>query len=140
LVTRAVDGVVQAARRMALSEPGVRAVALVGSCARGTPRPDSDIDLVVLTTDHEDMCAREDWFDHFGPVELVRRRQFGDVAERRLRRSDGVEIEVGLAPVTWAGTDPVDTGTARVVGDGFSIVLDADGALAGLAAAVRDRR
>jgi predicted nucleotidyltransferase len=123
---------------MARAEPGVCAIALVGSCARGTPGPDSDIDLVVLTTDQGDLGGRTDWFAHFGSVQLVRQRQFGDVAERRLRRRDGVEIEVGLAPLAWAATDPVDPGTLRVVRDGFSIVLDPDGTLAGLAGAVKD--
>jgi hypothetical protein len=137
LVGGVVDDVLLAALTMARHEPSVHAIALVGSCARGTPGPDSDIDLVVLTSDQRDLCLRRDWFTHFGPVQLVGQRQFGDVAERRLRRSDGVEIEVGLAPLTWAGTDPVDTGTGRVVREGFSIVLDPHGTLAGLARAVK---
>lgn len=132
------DEVLGAARRLAVSEGSIVALALVGSCARGNPGPDSDIDLVVLTTDKADLCGRNDWFGAFGSVALVRQLEFGDVAERRLRRADGVEIEVGLAAPSWASTDPVDAGTARVVREGFSIVLDHDGLLARLAAAVHD--
>jgi hypothetical protein len=44
-----------------------------------------------------------------------------------------VDIEIGLAPLSWADTDPVDAGTARVVREGFSIVFDPHGTLAGLA-------
>jgi uncharacterized protein len=134
----AVDAVLRAAHSLARAEPSVHAIALVGSCARGTAGPDSDIDLVVLTTDPDELCDRQDWFTHFGSVHLVRQRQFGDVTERRLRRSDGVEIEVGLAPLAWARTVPLDPGTARVVAEGFSIVLDPDGTLAELALAVKE--
>lgn len=128
----ALDDVLRAAGALARAEPGVRAIALVGSCARGTPGRDSDIDLVVLGTDPRDLGRRDDWFTHFGKVALVGRRRFGEVTERRLRRSDGVEVEVGLAPLSWAATNPVDAGTARVVREGFGIVFDPDGALAGL--------
>jgi len=65
-------------------------------------------------------------------VALVGQRQFGDVTERRLRRGDGVDIEIGLAPLSWAETNPVDAGTARVVREGFSIVFDPHGTLARL--------
>ena len=133
-----VNQVIDAAQSLARAEPSVHAIALVGSCARGTPGPDSDIDLVVLTADHEDLCGRRDWLAHFGSVELVRQRQFGHVHERRLRRSDGIEVEVGLASLAWAGIDPVDAGTARVVRDGFAIVFDVSGILARLADVVEN--
>jgi predicted nucleotidyltransferase len=132
----AVEGVVEAARTMARDEPSIRAIALVGSCARGTAGAESDIDLVVLTFEPERLCRRRDWFTRFGPVDLVGQRQFGAVTERRLRRDDGVEIEVGLTAASWADTDPLDGGTARVVREGFIIVFDPDGLLARLEAAV----
>jgi hypothetical protein len=132
----AVDGVLEAARDMARDEPSIRAIALVGSCARGTAGPASDVDLVILVTDPERWCRRSDWFARFGSVVLHGQRQFGDVTERRLQRTDGVEIEVGLTAPSWADTDPLDSGTARVVREGFSIVFDPDGLLARLEGAV----
>jgi hypothetical protein len=132
----ALDGVLDAARALALGEPSIRGVALVGSCARGTAGPASDVDLVILAIDPERWGQQSDWFTRFGPVVLHGQRQFGDVNERRLRRDDGVEIEVGLTALSWADTDPLDGGTARVVREGFSIVLDPDGLLARLADAV----
>jgi uncharacterized protein len=128
----ALDEVLRAALALARTEPCVYAIALVGSCARGTPGPDSDVDLVVLSTEPDDLCRRGDWLTHFGSVTLVGQRQFGDVTERRLRRGDGVDIEIGLAPLSWADTNPVDAGTARVVREGFSIVFDPHGTLAEL--------
>ena len=132
----AVDGVLEAARGLAGDEPSIRAIALVGSCARGTAGPESDIDLVILAEDAEQLGRRNDWFTRFGSVVLRSQRQFGDVSERRLRRNDGVEIEFGLTSLSWAGTDPVDAGTARVVREGFTVVFDPDGLLARLGAVV----
>ena len=128
----ALDEVLRAALALARTEPCVHAIALVGSCARGTPGPDSDVDLVILSAERDDLCRRGDWFTHFGSVTLVGQRQFGNVTERRLRRGDGVDIEIGLAPLSWAETEPVDAGTARVVREGFSIVFDPHGTLAGV--------
>jgi hypothetical protein len=132
----AVDGVLEAARTMARDEPSIRAIALVGSCALGTAGPASDVDLVILADDPAPLCRRSDWFSRFGPVVLCGQRQFGEVTERRLRRDDGLEIEIGLAALSWAATEPVDGGTARVVREGFTIVFDLDGLLARLEAAV----
>ena len=134
----AVNDVLESARAMAGAEPSVRAVALVGSCARRTAGPESDVDLIILTTDVARLGRRRDWFTHFGSVELHRQRRFGDVAERRLRRPDGVEIEIGLASPAWAAVGPLDAGTARVVREGFAIVFDPDGLLARLGDAVQE--
>src|SRR5690606_1092785 len=49
------------------------------------------------------------------------------------------EVELGLADPAWAATDPVDPGTARVVGDGFLVLHDPAGALAALADVVGRR-
>jgi hypothetical protein len=73
----ALDEVLHAALALALVEPSVHAIALVGSCARGTPGPDSDVDLVILCAEPDDLCRRGDWFAHFGSVTLVGQRQFG---------------------------------------------------------------
>jgi hypothetical protein len=132
----ALDEVLHAALALALAEPSVHAIALVGSCARGTPGPDSDVDLVILCAEPDDLCRSGDWVTHFGSVTLVGQRQFGEVNERRLRRGDGVDIEIGLAPLSWADTDPVDAGTARVVREGFAVVFDPHGTLARLAEVV----
>lgn len=45
-----VERVVQQVSHWAATRPDIRALLLVGSWARHAARPDSDIDLVVLTT------------------------------------------------------------------------------------------
>jgi hypothetical protein len=68
---------------------------------------------------------------------LIRRQDWGPLREIRLVRPSGFEVELGVAPLSWAGTDPVDAGTFRVINDGHRIVHDPDGSLAALANACR---
>jgi uncharacterized protein len=128
-----VDAILNAARGWALADQRIRAVALVGSHARGSARPDSDIDIVVLS-DHRDELAEDTaWFDRFGPAQLIRRESWGVLIECRLRRSDGTDVEVGIAPLTWADTHPIDPGTQAVIDDGgCRVVYDPDSRLAAL--------
>ena len=116
--------------------PDVRAVALVGSYAYRRPRMSSDVDLVVLT----DVPGRYGaWLGDqppIGPALLIRRGDWGPLTEYCFRRRSGLQVEVGVAPASWAATEPVDAGTARVVGHGLRVVHDPEGLLAALRATV----
>jgi predicted nucleotidyltransferase len=46
-------------------QPGVGAVVLVGSYARGSARPDSDIDLVLLLDNPQAFLADTEWVGSF---------------------------------------------------------------------------
>lgn len=128
-----VADVVTAARRWAQGDDRVAAVALVGSWAGGSPRVGSDVDLVVLSARPGALLDDRNWYDAFGPVELVRAGRFGAVAERRLRRPSGLEVEVCIGSCDWARTTPIDPGTRQVVEDGLEVVFDAQHLLGDLA-------
>ncbi len=53
---------IDVAKRLGANFPGVVAVGLVGSYARDTAGPTSDVDLVVLTDDPAAMLGSGDWF------------------------------------------------------------------------------
>lgn len=110
----------------------VVAVGLVGSWARGEARMDSDLDVVLLAEDREPFVRDDAWVRALGGTGLVRTRGWGPVTERRFVLPSGFEVELGVAPPTWAAADPVDGGTRRVVTDGMSIVYDPEGLLARL--------
>ena len=115
-------------------------MALVGSWARGTATPDSDVDLVLLTERPEALLLDDGWHRDFGPdAALVRAADFGAVQERRLRLASGLEVELCVGHASWAQTDPVDPGTRRVVADGIRVLWDPYGRLAALVEAVRIR-
>ncbi len=131
-----VEGVLRRAVEWAAASPAIRAVALVGSYARGDAREGSDVDLVVLTIAPGEFLGSDGWSGLFGPAELVERRDFGAVQERRLRLESGLEVEMGIATPAWAAIDPLDEGTEQVAADGLIPLYDPDGLLARLLAAI----
>jgi uncharacterized protein len=119
----------------AARRPDVVAVVLVGSWARGHATMDSDVDLVVLTAMKDLYLGDESWVRELGGLRIVRTREWGPTTERRFALPSGLEVEVGVAPASWAAADPVDPGTRRVVRDGMSILYDPGGLLERLAEA-----
>lgn len=108
--------------------PDIQGVAVVGSWARAEPRMDSDVDLVILTTEKGAYSASEAWASTAvsQPAEIIRTQEWGPMTERRIRLASGLEIEFGFASPNWAEINPVDPGTAQVVLKGCVPLLDRD--------------
>jgi uncharacterized protein len=113
----------------------VRALALVGSWARGTARQDSDVDVILLTDAPAHFLDRDDWLAAAGGERMVRTAAWGAITERRFAVPGGLEVELGIGTPAWASVAPLDAGTRRVVRDGMRPLHDPDGLLAALAAA-----
>src|SRR6266566_4304403 len=119
----------------AVNSSHVLAVALVGSYARGTARLDSDIDIIVITSNPELFRQGTQWIYEIGwdRVGLCiadwKDAEYGLVWSRHTLLSNGLEVELGFGPPQWAAIDPIDTGTKRVVLDGCWILLDPTGLL-----------
>ncbi len=107
----------------ASATPGVEAVGLAGSWARGDPGPTSDVDLVVLVDDISPWLRSSDWVSYFGDPIEIRDEEWGAVKARRVHYAGGLEAEFGLATRAWADV-PLDGGTARVINDGFKMLYD----------------
>jgi predicted nucleotidyltransferase len=141
-----IDCIVQIILAWAQTEAKVRAVALVGSHARGTARADSDLDLVVLSNAPEFFRADASWLDAIEwndvgtcPVKW-QDEDYGVLWSRRLWLEQvRFEVETGFAGPSWAEVNPLDPGTQRVVADGCRILYDPDQSLARLCAAVVGR-
>ena len=134
---REAERLVAALRQWGTDVADCRGIAVVGSFARGAPRTGSDLDLVLL-------CERPERFGPWlatvpalAPARFLHRRAWGPVTELRLRRRSGLHVDVGIAPLSWATSDPLDLGTARVLRDGVRIVHDPDRLLAVAADAAR---
>ena len=108
----------------------VRAVALVGSHARGAARPDSDVDVVMLSTEPDTYVDGCDWIERLDGAMLVATRRWGVLTERRLVLASGTEVDFGVAHPSWASIRPLDPGTARVARAGLVPLYDPDGLLA----------
>ena len=128
------DKVTQWAR----SRSDILAVALVGSWARGQARPDSDLDLLVLTTAPAVYRQDSNWLAELNlPIAGWGDETYGLAWSRRLELLDDGMVELTFAPLEWAEVAPVDAGTARVIGDGCQILYDPDGRLARLVAKLK---
>ncbi|MFC9284556.1 nucleotidyltransferase domain-containing protein [Streptomyces collinus] len=121
--------------RWARGHDDVVGLLLVGSCARNAARPDSDIDIVLLTTDESRYLLEDVWVVELGLGEVIRTRSWGPITERRCSTACGLEVELGVGSPAWAKTDPVDPGTHRVVTDGARVLHDPAGILGDLLAA-----
>ncbi len=132
-----VRGVLARMRLWASGRPDVIAVGLAGSWSHGDARMDSDVDILLLTAEKRLYLGDEAWVRDLGSLRMVKTEQWGPLTERRFVLPSDLEVEVGIAPPSWAATDPVDPGTRRVVEDGVSIVYDPDGFLTRLLDACR---
>jgi hypothetical protein len=120
-----------AVARWAAGEPGIAAVALVGSHARGTAGPDSDLDLVLLAADPSAWLSATDWLSEFGQPEQIEREEYGVLASLRVHYANGLEVEFGITTPAWAAL-PADSGTAEVVRGGLRSLHDPRDLLGGL--------
>ena len=99
---------------------------MVGSCARGTARPDSDIDLVILTTRKAELLRAETFPARFGRVLRQQREEYGACTSVRAWYDGGPEVEFGLVAPSWIDR-PLDAGTHRVLLDGYRVLYDPQG-------------
>lgn len=133
-----IDPIVGKIMAWAALQTDIRAIALVGSCARGAARPDSDIDFVVLTREPSRFRADAGWVDEIGwHVRTRQDEDYGVAWSRRIvLEPNGTEVEVGFAALSWACIAPVDPGTRQVILHGCRVLYDPDGLLARLCKAL----
>ena len=135
-----VDALLRAVREWAGDRVDLRAVALVGSWARGGAQADSDVDIVLVTETPGLYVDDAEWARPLGAVEVLRTQRWGVLTERRMALASGLVVEFGVVTPAWASTTPLDDGTARVVDDGLVALHDPSGLLSELAQAVAARR
>jgi predicted nucleotidyltransferase len=99
------------------------AVALVGSYARGTAKPTSDVDLVILTSCPQRYLQATGWTTAFGPVAGQAIEDWGKVTSLRVWYEGGEEVEFGITTPEWVA-HPIDEGTRKVISDGIRILFD----------------
>lgn len=107
----------------AQTEPAVMALVLVGSWARGVNRPDSDIDLVILTDEKEKFLENPGCFADFAPVYRENVEYYGRCTSLRVFYENGPEVEFGFVDSKWADL-PLDEGTQRVLSGGYRVLVD----------------
>ena len=104
----------------------IECILLVGSYARGTNREDSDIDVVIITSQKKALLEEPDFTASFGLVRKQQIEYYGACTSLRVYYREGTEVEFGIVEPSWLGK-PLDAGTARVLDDGYKVILDKKG-------------
>ena len=127
-------------RDWAARRPDVVAVGLAGSWVKGNLTMGSDVDLIVLTTDKETYLRDESPMRELGGISIVRTQDWGPLyTERRFVLPSGLEVEFGVAPPSWADTDPPDPNISEeVASGGLRTVYDPKSVLARFIEACRE--
>ena len=113
-------------RTWADSQAQVLAAALVGSWARGSAKPDSDIDLVLIVENPIDFLEDTTWISRFGIPQNQQVKEYGAVTSLRVWYADGKEVEFGFTTPDWIA-EPLDPGTRQVINAGCRVILDRSG-------------
>lgn len=128
---QSIDLILRLVVAWATAQPNIRAVALVGSHARGTARPDSDIDLMLLATDPESFRADATWVVQIYWYAIGtcpqkwQDEEYGKAWSRRVWLADcRWPVELTFASLNWANLGPLDAGTRQVISDGCRILHD----------------
>ena len=119
-----IEGLITEATSWAESRQDIVGLALVGSHARGTDRPESDVDLIILCHAPESLIE-SDWPARFGDVASFAIEHYGAVTSRRVFYTSGLEVEFGIASPAWAEI-PLDPGTRHVLASGCRLLHDPD--------------
>jgi predicted nucleotidyltransferase len=136
------NAIVSAVTSWAIRRGDIRAMALVGSWARGNPNQLSDIDLLLLSDWVHEYRRCQEWpteIDFAGAGYRFNSSEsatYGVVWSRHVHLLPAAEVELTFAECSWAQTEPVDDGTRGVVKDAFRIIFDKDQMLSKLITAV----
>jgi uncharacterized protein len=123
----------------------ISAVSLVGSWARGTARKDSDIDLMLLSSNPSKFRNSEDWINQIdwgkagSKVKAWKDDDYGLAWSRHICLEDKTKIECSFGYLSWASTNPIDAGTCRVVSDGCRILYDPEELMAKLVSKIKSQ-
>jgi uncharacterized protein len=136
------NAMVSAVSSWAIKRGDIRAMALVGSWARGNQGQVSDIDLLLLSDCAHEYRHSQEWLTEIDfrgsgySLNSSESANYGVVWSRHMHLLPPAEVELTFAECRWAQTEPVDGGTRSVVKDAFKIIFDKDRMLSKLVAAV----
>ena len=110
-------------KKYAKNTSHIESIIIVGSYARGTNNDSSDLDIVIITSNKNGMIENQDFVQKFGAVSKQQTEYYGACTSIRVWYKDGKEVEFGIVEPSWISV-PLDTGTYRVLSDGYKVVID----------------
>jgi predicted nucleotidyltransferase len=114
-----VDAIVRAVADWALHREDIRAMAIVGSWARGDPHQGSDVDLLLLSDRADEYRHRQKWLAEIDlesagfRIASSEDASYGVVWSCHIALSPAGKAELTFAPRSWARADTVDADGAQ---------------------------
>jgi len=108
----------------AKSESSIVGVLLVGSYARKEASPNSDVDVVILTSEKHKLLSDTSWLKKFGKIRKFSVEEYGVCTSLRTFYYENFEVEFGLVSPEWANDSPIDEGTRAVVKGGARLIWE----------------
>jgi predicted nucleotidyltransferase len=113
----------------------LRGAAVCGSWARGSARPESDLDILLIARQPEQLRRNQEWICELRFSDAGLRyvdhttATYGVVWSAHVNLEPEAQLELCIASEAWASVSPIDAGTLQVITGGFKIVVDKDGLL-----------
>lgn len=101
----------------------IESVLIVGSYARGTNKENSDIDIIIISSNKSEMVTDQLFTQAFGEVHKQQTEYYGACTSIRVWYGDGKEVEFGIVEPSWISI-PLDSGTFKVLTDGYKLIVD----------------
>lgn len=105
------------------AESSIDAIVLVGSHANGDAKPDSDVDVVIITKTTEQLMDGFAWAYRFGRVTSSEEEDHGLVQSLRVFYDGGLEVEFGITSSDWIADDQLKE-TGSILKKGYRVIYD----------------
>lgn len=117
------ENFINALKEFSENDPYIESVIIVGSYARGTNKKNSDLDIVIITSNKTGMITNQDFVQGFGEISQKQTEYYGACTSIRVWYKNGQEVEFGIVEPSWISI-PLDAGTYKVLADGYKIIID----------------
>lgn len=112
-------------KSFAAADASIQAVIVVGSFANGTGGPDSDVDLIIITSDTNRYLGDFAWVYQFGKALSGEHEDYELVQSVRVFYENGPEVEFGITTMDWIA-DKEFKSTGKILSGGYRVIYDPD--------------
>lgn len=119
------ESLLEKLKSFAAADSAMKAVIVVGSFAAGTAGPDSDLDLILITTDANRYLSDFSWVYQFGKAVSGEHEDYELVQSVRVFYENGPEVEFGITTLDWID-DKEFKSTGKILSGGYRVIYDPD--------------
>ena len=92
------------------------------------PPHSTPLDIILISEKPKEFLKNRDWVLRFGDFQSIKVESYGITTSLFVDYTWGLEVEFSITSTRWSAL-PLDTGSARVIGDGITILYDPTNAL-----------